>query len=128
MVMSSLGFNPWASIPEFVVAGDYLWDDKMMHIRFLTHIPLTSSYPRFDLINVDFQDLMRAGPEITNVVEACNLEGRQERLENQLSQLELCEKALQASHPSYPSGGLSHSAWSCTPLFHASWFACCLAI
>lgn len=38
---------------------------------------------------------MRGAPEITNVVEACNLEGRQERLENQLAQLELCEKALQ---------------------------------
>jgi dynein heavy chain, axonemal len=41
------------------------------------------------------QDLMRGAPDITNVVEACNLEGRQERLENMLSQLEMCEKALQ---------------------------------
>lgn len=38
---------------------------------------------------------MRNAPDITNVVEACNLDGRQERLENMLSQLELCEKALQ---------------------------------
>lgn len=38
---------------------------------------------------------MRAAPDITNVVEACNLDGRQERLENNLSQLEMCEKALQ---------------------------------
>ena len=38
---------------------------------------------------------MRGAPDITNVVEACNLEGRQERLENMLSQLEMCEKALQ---------------------------------
>jgi len=38
---------------------------------------------------------MRSAPDITNVVEACNLDGRQERLENMLSQLELCEKALQ---------------------------------
>ncbi len=41
------------------------------------------------------QDLMRGAPDITNVVEACNLDGRQERLENMLSQLEQCEKALQ---------------------------------
>jgi dynein heavy chain len=33
--------------------------------------------------------------QITNVVEACNLDGRLERLENLLSQLEMCEKALQ---------------------------------
>jgi dynein heavy chain len=38
---------------------------------------------------------MRSAPDITNVVEACNLDGRQERLENMLSQLEMCEKALQ---------------------------------
>lgn len=38
---------------------------------------------------------MRSAPDITNVVEACNLDGRQESLENMLSQLELCEKALQ---------------------------------
>lgn len=38
---------------------------------------------------------MRAAPETVNVVEACNLDGRQERLENMLSQLEMCEKALQ---------------------------------
>eukprot|EP00959_Pyramimonas_sp_CCMP1952_P073679 1539988-Pyramimonas_sp.AAC.1 len=38
---------------------------------------------------------MRDAPEITNVVEACNLDGRLERLENLLMMLELCEKALQ---------------------------------
>ena len=38
---------------------------------------------------------MRNAPDITNVVDACNLEGRQERLEGMLSQLEICEKALQ---------------------------------
>ena len=38
---------------------------------------------------------MRNAPDITNVVEACNLDGRQERLENMLTQLEMCEKALQ---------------------------------
>ena len=38
---------------------------------------------------------MRSAPDITNVVEACNLEGRQERLENMHKELETCEKALQ---------------------------------
>jgi len=43
------------------------------------------------------QDLMKGAPDVTNVVEACNMDGRQERLENMLQQLEMCEKALQAS-------------------------------
>lgn len=43
------------------------------------------------------QDLMKGAPDTPNVVEACNLEGRQERLDGLLSQLEMCEKALQAS-------------------------------
>ena len=34
---------------------------------------------RFDGINADFQDLMKNAPDDTNVVEACNLEGRQVR-------------------------------------------------
>lgn len=38
---------------------------------------------------------MRAAPETTNVVEACMAEGRLERLEHMLTQLETCEKALQ---------------------------------
>ena len=38
---------------------------------------------------------MKSAPDVTNVVEACNVEGRQERLEAMLQQLELCEKALQ---------------------------------
>jgi dynein heavy chain len=38
---------------------------------------------------------MRSAPDVTNVVEACNLDGRQERLDNMLAQLETCEKALQ---------------------------------
>lgn len=40
------------------------------------------------------QDLMKSAPDVTNVVEAC-AEGRQERLDSMLQQLELCEKALQ---------------------------------
>lgn len=58
-------------------------------------VQLPEDSKRFDVINADFQELMRSAPDITNVVEACNLDGRQERLENMLSQLEMCEKALQ---------------------------------
>lgn len=61
---------------------------KNKHCVFHTTIALAT-------VNADFQDLMRGAPDITNVVEACNLDGRQERLENMLSQLEMCEKALQ---------------------------------
>jgi hypothetical protein len=45
------------------------------------------------------QDLMRNACDVTNVVEACNMDGRQERLENMLAQLEQCEKALQVRTP-----------------------------
>ena len=38
---------------------------------------------------------MRSAPDVTNVLEACNMEGRQERLDGMLAQLECCEKALQ---------------------------------
>jgi hypothetical protein len=41
------------------------------------------------------QDLMRNACDVTNVVEAANTDGRQERLENMLVQLEQCQKALQ---------------------------------
>eukprot|EP00882_Tetradesmus_deserticola_P009731 GHRQ01010278.1.p1 GENE.GHRQ01010278.1~~GHRQ01010278.1.p1 ORF type:complete len:796 (+),score=404.80 GHRQ01010278.1:482-2869(+) len=58
-------------------------------------VQLPDDSKRFDAINADYQDLMRNAFDVTNVVEACNMEGRQERLENMLSQLEQCEKALQ---------------------------------
>ena len=38
---------------------------------------------------------MEHAPEVANVVEACSVEGRQERLDSLLAGLELCEKALQ---------------------------------
>lgn len=38
---------------------------------------------------------MRNACDVTNVVEAANTDGRQERLENMLVQLEQCQKALQ---------------------------------
>ena len=48
------------------------------------------------------QDLMKSAPDTPNVVEACNLEGRQERLDGLLSQLEMCEKALQVFQTNLP--------------------------
>lgn len=47
------------------------------------------------LLTCAVQDLMKGAADITNVVAACTVEGRQERLEAMLQQLELCEKALQ---------------------------------
>ena len=49
--------------------------------RFNHELPLRQSKEanalRFDAINADFQDLMKNAPDTTNVVEACNMEGRQ---------------------------------------------------
>jgi dynein heavy chain, axonemal len=58
-------------------------------------VQLPEDSKRFDVVNADFQELMRSAPDTTNVVDACNFEGRQERLDNMLAQLETCEKALQ---------------------------------
>ena len=49
------------------------------------------------------QDLMEHASEVANVVEACSVEGRQERLDSLLAGLELCEKALQVPPPSFAS-------------------------
>lgn len=70
-------------------------------------VQLPEDSKRFDAINADFQDLMRSAPDVTGVVEACNLEGRDERLNNLLSQLEMCEKALQVGLP--PAVGTQRS-------------------
>lgn len=58
-------------------------------------VQLPEDSKRFDAINADFQDLMRSAPDVAGVVDACNQEGRDERLNNMLAQLEMCEKALQ---------------------------------
>lgn len=69
-------------------------------------VQLPEDSKRFDVVNADFQDLMRGSVDTTNVVEAANMEGRQERLEAGLGQLEACEKALQV-------GGLLRRCGSC---------------
>lgn len=50
---------------------------------------------RFDTASSDFEDLMASAPEVKNVVDACNMDGRETRLSNILEQLEQCEKSLQ---------------------------------
>lgn len=61
------------------------------------HSTLVSKLPNVlgRLLLPTVQDLMRVAPDITNVVESCTFEGRQERLENMQTMLEQCEKALQ---------------------------------
>ena len=46
---------------------------------------------------------MEHASEVANVVEACSVEGRQERLDSLLAGLELCEKALQVQPPRFAS-------------------------
>ena len=58
-------------------------------------VQLPEDSKRFDAVNVEFIALMASAPDTLNVVDACNLEGRGEQLDNMLSMLELCEKALQ---------------------------------
>ena len=58
-------------------------------------VQLPEDSKRFDGINAEFIALMATAPDTTNVVEACNMDGRQEQLDNLLSLLEMCEKALQ---------------------------------
>ena len=58
-------------------------------------VQLPEDSKRFDGVNADFQGLMKDAPDVLNCVEACNMEGRLERLESMLGLLEQCEKALQ---------------------------------
>ena len=58
-------------------------------------VQLPEDSKRFDGINGDFQSLMKDAPDVLNCVEACNMDGRLERLETMLGLLEQCEKALQ---------------------------------
>jgi dynein heavy chain len=57
-------------------------------------VQLPEDSKRFDGIHADFGDLMKEASNITNAIEACNLEGRIERLEGMMEGLEVCEKAL----------------------------------
>eukprot|EP00899_Mesostigma_viride_P009330 jgi/Mesvir1/18399/Mv14277-RA.1 len=57
-------------------------------------VQLPEDSKRFDAIDADWKDLMRVAVDLPNAVEACNLEGRLERLEKMLEGLQMCEKAL----------------------------------
>ena len=57
-------------------------------------VQLPEESKRFDSVDADFKEMMKDAPSIPNAVEACNLEGRLERIENMLALLEQCEKAL----------------------------------
>ena len=46
---------------------------------------------------------MTTAPEVSLVVDACHLEGRHERLDALVAQLEMCEKALQVNETLLPS-------------------------
>jgi len=69
------------------------------NVQNLTFDPMPDN-PEMNLLKVeetvmaDFGDLMREAGAIPNAVDACNLEGRIERLEAQMEGLEKCEKAL----------------------------------
>ena len=58
-------------------------------------VQLPEDSKKFDGVNADFQGLMKEAPETLNVVDACNLDGRLERIEGMLLVLEACEKSLQ---------------------------------
>jgi len=58
-------------------------------------VQLPEDSKRFDGLNAEFQDLQKSAVDVTNVVEACNYENRLEMLEKLLTELEVCEKALQ---------------------------------
>ena len=49
---------------------------------------------RFEGIDQEFKDLQKSAEAETNVAKACNVDGRIESLGNMLSELELCQKAL----------------------------------
>ena len=58
-------------------------------------VQLPDDSKRFDGVNTEFTNMMRDAPDVTNVVEACNVDERLENLERMLGLLEMCEKALQ---------------------------------
>jgi hypothetical protein len=66
---------------------------------------------------------MRTAADVTNVVEAANMDGRQERLEGMLVQLESCEKALQVRRARHPS-----LLWLIQPARFLSVALCCLSL
>ncbi len=57
-------------------------------------VQLPEESKRFEATDTDWREMMKDAPNIPNALEACNLEGRLERIEAMLASLEKCEKAL----------------------------------
>jgi dynein heavy chain len=57
-------------------------------------VQLPEESKRFDAVDTEWKEMMKNAPDIPNAVEACNLDGRLESIENMLQALEKCEKAL----------------------------------
>ena len=57
-------------------------------------VQLPEDSKRFDGVDAEWKELMKEAVNETNAVTACNFEGRQERLDNMLGNLEKCEKSL----------------------------------
>ena len=57
-------------------------------------VQLPEESKRFDFVDFDWKDMMKDAPNVPNAIDACNLDGRLERIEAMLNNLEACEKAL----------------------------------
>jgi len=57
-------------------------------------VQLPEDSKRFDGIDAEFKDLQKEAANNTNVIDACNFEGRIDRIDGMLGELEKCEKAL----------------------------------
>ena len=57
-------------------------------------VQLPEDSKRFDGVDAEWKDLMKEAVNETNAVIACNFEGRLERIEQMLANLEKCEKSL----------------------------------
>jgi dynein heavy chain len=57
-------------------------------------VQLPEDSKRFDGVDAEWKELMKEAVNETNAVVACNFEGRLERIENMLANLEKCEKSL----------------------------------
>ena len=57
-------------------------------------VQLPEDSKRFDGVDAEWKELMKEAVNVTNAVDACNIEGRLDKIEGMLAGLEKCEKAL----------------------------------
>ena len=57
-------------------------------------VQLPEDSKRFDGVDAEWKELMKEATNVTNAVDACNIEGRLDKIEGMLAGLEKCEKAL----------------------------------